>query len=560
MELLLVTGALLLFVVLVAINPVALDALLGTHDHPPSANEIGQFEFEEVAFERGLVYQSGSHDQEVTWAGVYVADINNNGFEDVLAIGGDRPTLFVNTDGELVEDRSFDHRDARSAHFLDYNNNGYEDLLILIRGKPPAFYANTGGTFERQDVGFDRPLVMPYGAVSADFTGNGLLDIFIFQNGEWTTTLPLTPAESRAVYENHPAARPSTTTGEPNRFYVNSDGTFMDASDAAGFTEEDWTLAASAVDFTRNGHPDIHVANDFSRDYLYVNHGAGRFEQRELGQHSDRNAMSSTVADFSGNLHPDLFVTNIWFDEATMDAGPDHIYRIAPIADGNTLFINDGSGTFTDQADVYGVQAGGWGWAAVVADLTNSGRQDLVHTTSVNRPWEGYENFTHPQAWVRTEDGFEPVSGSTTGFISEGTRGISTIDLDGDGTLDLVVATTGGAFQPGAQPYFRVYENQLENNDAVQFFVRNPHGIDRNTEIYVEKANGEVEYHVANGRTDLLSQQSRLIHVGTGDAPIDRVRVVWPNGAEGTYTGLTSGTRYVITPDEVEPVTTFRED
>jgi len=47
-------------------------------------------------------------------------------------------------------------------------------------------------------------------------------------------------------------------------------------------------------------------------------------------------------------------------------------------ARGNTLFHNNGDGTFDDVSEAAGVTMGRWAWSSPFVDLDNDSRQDLV--------------------------------------------------------------------------------------------------------------------------------------------------------------------------------------
>ena len=50
------------------------------------------------------------------------------------------------------------------------------------------------------------------------------------------------------------------------------------------------------------------------------------------------------------------------------------------MARGNTLFANNGDGTFRDVTVQAGVAMGRWAWGSKFADLNNDGWQDIVVT------------------------------------------------------------------------------------------------------------------------------------------------------------------------------------
>ncbi|MFB6147242.1 MAG: FG-GAP repeat domain-containing protein, partial [Halobacteriaceae archaeon] len=72
-------------------------------------------------------------------AGVYAADYDEDGWTDLLAVGGRQPVLFENRGGTFEPSGAlpqFDQR-MRSAVFLDYDTDGRQDLVLLpIHGEP----------------------------------------------------------------------------------------------------------------------------------------------------------------------------------------------------------------------------------------------------------------------------------------------------------------------------------------------------------------------------------------------------------------------------------------
>lgn len=136
--------------------------------------------FQEVAETIGLEYGVERTDTRVVSdKGVYVADVDNDGYEDLLLLGGSVPILFENVGGEYREARTFDHERAQVAHFFDYDNDGYRDLVIASEDAPPVLYENEGGTFRERAAGFSESLSFPTTMTSADVTGNGCLDLYV---------------------------------------------------------------------------------------------------------------------------------------------------------------------------------------------------------------------------------------------------------------------------------------------------------------------------------------------------------------------------------------------
>ena len=518
-------------------------------DPPPAVNEFEPFE--DVSTEIGFEYESTFRGTGIiSRSGVYVVDYNNNGYEDILATGGSSPVLFENTGDGYQPAQEFEHPDTRAAHFFDYNSNGYRDLLLAEYGGDLVLYANENGTFEQREVGLTSSVRSPTSITSADFTGNGCLDLFVAQNGLWQQSEPLEPRHAREVWEHHPDVRPEPTPGGENLLYYGDCERFSEVTEQAGITGLNWTLATSAADFTGNGYPDIHVGNDFSADFLYENNGDGTFERRDLGADTDRNAMSSVATDMTGNHHLDLFVTNIYFPDGVWSFSRE-LPRLSAVPEGNTLLVNDGTGEFTDEAPEHGLHRGGWGWAAVVADFTNDGHREVVHAASVEVPVEAYDEYREMQLWKGRPESWEAVDSKSLGIGPHESRGLVRVDYANDGRLDLVVATTTSGVRGGEGPTtFALYENQHTNDEALQLFVRNPDGLANGAEIYVQTDIRTV-YRTVSARSDFLSQNSRLLHFGAGNEEVRVVTILWPDGTVSIYEDLEAGNRYIVTPDGV---------
>ena len=118
----------------------------------------------------------------------------------------------------------------------------------------------------------------------------------------------------RAVYEGVEVAwgpegenGQGINPGAPDRFFENvGNGTFREATEAFGFALEKDLCSYACVfsDVTGDGWPDLLVANDLQPANLFVNDGAGRFEDQAAergfafdGEGKPTSAMGLCVAD-----------------------------------------------------------------------------------------------------------------------------------------------------------------------------------------------------------------------------------------------------------------------
>ncbi|PYR89602.1 MAG: RNA-binding protein [Acidobacteria bacterium] len=127
---------------------------------------------------------------------------------------------------------------------------------------------------------------------------------------------------------------------------------------------------------------------------------------------------------------------------------------------GNTLYRNDGDGTFTDVTSRAGVAAGGWSASAGFLDYDNDGKLDLFVTRYVDWSFQnnrycgekkpGYRSYCHPDNYEGMTDllyhnngdgTFSDVSAKAgiSRFPGKG-LGVSFADYDNDGFIDIYVA------------------------------------------------------------------------------------------------------------------------
>jgi hypothetical protein len=500
--------------------------------------------FEDVSNETGLRYASTDHGVGDGNASVYVADYDRDGWTDVLAIGGSDPVLFDNENGTFERSGALPPIEGavHGALFVDHDNDGWEDLLVLRDGDTPLLLANDGGEFRVRDAGFEKPTPYPMGATAADYDGDGCTDLFVYQSGDW--------AERAPVGYNNPLDI-TDDNGNPNRLYRGTCSGFERVTDA-GIAGERWSLAASFVDLTGDGRPDIHVANDYNNDTFYRNTGSG-FERIVLGNATDRNGMSSEVADVNGDGRSDLFVTNVWLP-LNESALSEREYRqlknfkdarLGKRAAGNTLLINRANATFEFAAPEYGLAEGAWGWAAVIADLDNDGDRDAFHTTETFYTLDDSDpHLTYPMVWEREGDDYESRDASELGFLETDGRGVAELDYDNDGDRDLLVAQYDGRFV--------LYENRVRDGGNwldVRVAREGAPSLGARVSITVD---GETRHAVSNAKADFLSQDTRVLHFGLGaHETVEELRVVWPDGTTATYTELRGNRTVVVRPDGV---------
>ena len=339
--------------------------------------------------------------------GVSAVDYDDDGRPDLFFADGVRSRLFRNiTAGpavpafrDVTAEAGLDGIDqAQCALFCDVDRDGDRDLFVVRYLAPGRLYRNRGdGTFEDATAGSGLDFVTPATAATFfDYDGDGLPDLYVGNNGNAFQAAPKIPFYA--------------TNGEPNRLFRNVDGhRFVDVTRESGTGNTGWTLAVTASDYDGDGDVDLGVANDFGRKVLYRNNGDGTFTDvaKAAGVLDFSGGMGLAFADLNFDGRPDLYTSNInsnqrWFGEEItlwqygrnlLRSGwllPDladyyELYNLLgadwrelgkQVGEGNSLFFNNGDGTFRELKDS-GTDRAGWSWGVALFDMDNDTDLDI---------------------------------------------------------------------------------------------------------------------------------------------------------------------------------------
>jgi hypothetical protein len=244
---------------------------------------------------------------------------------------------------------------GRGVVFGDFDGDGRLDIVEVSSLFPSAYFHNNGNReFE------DRSAASGVGAIehgfivcAGDTTNDGSLDLYI----------------SRAAF-----------FGPERNVLLRNDGhgNFTDASAASGLEDGGAGFVAAFADYDNDGHLDVFVSNFSSplwgpnaavdglygrqSNALFHNRGDGTFENvtAKAGLTCVDMHIGATWGDFNDDGYPDLYVTCLY--------GPNHLY------------VNQGDGTFVDQAKELGVSGPLPSFAAWFFDYDGDGHLDLLVT------------------------------------------------------------------------------------------------------------------------------------------------------------------------------------
>ena len=211
------------------------------------------------------------------------------------------------------------------------------------------------------------------GCAFFDYDNDGWMDIFVL-NGNRLRGVP---------------------QGNTSRLYRNNrDGTFADVTEKAGLGATGWASAVCVGDYNNDGFEDL-FCTFYGQNKLYRNNGDGTFtdvtRQAGLWNEHPRWGAGCTFVDYDRDGHLDLFVSNyVQFDFENVPkpgANVNCMWKGVPVNCGprglppgtNSLYRNNGDGTFTDvseQAGIAGTRPG-YGMTVVAADFNEDGWPDI---------------------------------------------------------------------------------------------------------------------------------------------------------------------------------------
>lgn len=183
------------------------------------------------------------------------------------------------------------------------------------------------------------------------------------------------------------------TNGAPNVMLRNEGSwAFNDVTEEVGLDQNStrFSYASAWDDFDNDGDLDVYVANDFGRNNLYRN-DQGRFVDvaAEAAVEDMGPGMSASWGDYNNDGLTDIYVSNMFSSAGSRITHDSKFKPQAEHADlvgfqrharGNTLFENNGDGTFTDRATESGTMMGRWAWGSMFVDINNDGLRDTYVT------------------------------------------------------------------------------------------------------------------------------------------------------------------------------------
>ncbi len=190
-------------------------------------------------------------------------------------------------------------------------------------------------------------------------------------------------------------------------YHNNHDGTFTDVTAKSGLNKPCFAMGGAVGDYDNDGWPDLYETC-LGGNILYHNNGDGTFTDvtAKAGVADGRWSTGASFGDYDGDGFLDLMVTN-YVDFRLNDlpgfgSAPNCKYRGISVqcgprglrGAGDSLFHNNGDGTFTEVSKAAGVSDpdGYYGMGVIWADFNNTGKLD-IYVANDSTPKFLYKNL-----------------------------------------------------------------------------------------------------------------------------------------------------------------------
>jgi hypothetical protein len=517
----------------------------------------GPIEFFDVTAQAGIRFKHNSgafgkkYLPETMGSGVCFIDYDNDGWQDIFFVnsmdwpdhrsgGKSFPALYHNNHDGTFTDVTQQAGFAVEVYGLgcavgDYQNDGFDDLYLTAVGSN-HLYRNLGnGKFA--DVTAAAGVADPGFSASAiwfDYDNDGKLDLFVTHYITWSIE---TDQYCSLDNKNKSYCTPQTYKGESaSLFHNKGDGTFENVTQRAGLHDPtSKSLGVAMVDYDDDGWMDLFVTNDTEPNKLYHNNHNGTF--------SDAAVMAGIAFSESGRVRAGMGTAAGDYD----NSGREGLLIGNFTNESMSLYRNDGSGLFTDEAPRSGLgqmtnQSLTFG--AFFFDYDLDGLLDVFaangHVSDDISVVQPTVKYAQPAGIYRNKDGkkFEDVSTKLGRALQKAVvgRGAAYADFDNDGDLDLALTVNNG-------PARLLRNDKANQNDMLRVKTvgsrSNRDGIGAKLTLKTNKG-ARLSAMVRSG-SSYLSQSELPVTFGLGkpeDGKVINLEIVWPSGQKDSIANI----------------------
>lgn len=530
-------------------------------------------------------------------AGVGIADINNDGLQDIFFTGNQVPNKLYLNKGNLTFEDISDTAGinegkywANGVTFVDINGDGLIDIYVSQGGPKQSIergnllYLNLGENRFREsakqynlaDTGISTQ------SVFFDYDQDGDLDCVVSNENELYGLDPERFFASMKLGDN--------LEKSSVQLYENVGGTFNRVTKKAGLERPAFGLGIIVSDINNDGWQDIYVSNDYYvPDVMYINNQDGTFTDKikEFTSQVSFYGMGVDIADLNNDSLQDIFVLDMAasdhvrsktlmasmnesrFDLLTKDLGFQHQYMF------NALQLNRGGNRFDNVVQQTKMAKTDWSWAGLMADYDNDADRDVYVTNGYRKYALDNDLQNQVRETQRAFNGNVPTEIkqklynampteklSNIVFVNKGdlsfenqayqwglsvpsySNGAAYADLDNDGDLELVVSNIDDVAL--------VFKNRSREQSLGNYISITPKGVlsEDFAKVSISTPIGTQVEEVKRVR-GYLSSVSTSVHFGIGDLEIiDKIVVQWPSGKRQELTNVRANQNIVVKEKE----------
>lgn len=474
--------------------------------------------------------------------GIAVLDFDRDGWFDLYLAGKGGGGLLYRNNGDwtftdVTADSGADAPDQAwiGAVAADVDGDGWPDLLLLGNDGNRLLLNDGDGTFSgARDTGLERPGFPTHHAAFGDLDQDGDLDIYVGNHTRFMSLFSNGPPDPSSFTED-------TCVG--NSLYLqDSPGHWTDVGRPMGVDNDGCTLSVAMTDLDGDGWLDLYSDNDWGShvepDGLYWNNGLNEVDAlapltRDEQVRPPITGMGIAVADFDHDLDLDFFLSNTTNNKFFENLGGREFVEIAK--------VNLGEPNFEPKVS----------WGVAFEDFDLDGWADIF---SVNTQFEnsfywnqGDKTFAFSRDAIPVEPegtsaqfGLAWADFDNDGDVDVITGGLSGETEDGDGKRE-------------GPSYFLYRNDQTTGNHWLQLDLKgtalHPVAIGARVQVL---AGGTEQLIELTGGTSYASSGWRVETIGLGTATaVDRLTVTWPGGAVEVLHDLAVDQRLVLIEGEL---------